>query len=220
MEGTVSWRITRPLRAVRRAQRTRLRSAPDVQSLDSLTAASVEHAVALRLEQCSMLFASSAGSPSPGIRSLDESLAKLEAVLASTPVPHPTGAWLALLCLTGSYPLGEDVEEVGRSWVSEGPHGVVEVLTQAFREALRTRSTSADRLDIVRGQVVVDVTRIASSDLHTGVQRVAREAVTRWVRNHPSTCLAFFDSERSVFRLLQRRERPSPAMAGGARRFG
>lgn len=48
---------------------------------------------------------------------------------------------------------------------------------------------------------------MASSALHTGIQRVAREVVTRWVRDHPGTLLAFFDDSHHVYRLLEREER-------------
>lgn len=201
MKSTLSWRITKPLRAIRRAPRRRL--AQRRGSRERLfDAARLEAAFETRLRDCLTVVTDQPPSSSSGLRT---TLTAFGAAAGSLSVP--SAAWLGLLCATGSYPEEERQADAARVLRSEGAQAFVEHLDLAFRAALEANAASDRLLDVVSGEIVVDVSQVASSDLHTGVQRVAREAVARWIHAQPSLRLAFFDESANVLRLLADEEK-------------
>lgn len=214
MESTLSWRITRPLRAVRRTQRRRQAArasrhdpvdkardeAPSEARLRDL--ARYEAAFETRLRDCLHVVWHPPAAGAPGLE------ATLSAFGAAAESLSPLStAWLGMLCATGSYPSAERQAEAARVLRSEGGPAFVDHLNGVFRSALEDDTASDRLLDVVSDQVVVDVSQVASSDLHTGVQRVVREAVARWIQTQPSLRLAFFDERANVLRLLDDEER-------------
>ena len=209
MESTLSWRATRPLRVLRRAQLRRSAPEPDLQRpATSAASARLRSAFAARLDACTALLESDERpSRLDTAQSLEEALARFRAAIASTSASHASVAWLALLCVTGSYPLEADVNSAVRVLRMDGADELVQRMAETFRVALKTNATSESLLDIASDEVLIDVTRIVSSDLHTGIQRVAREVVSRWIKTHPTAQLACYDEQGDVLRRLASQER-------------
>jgi len=114
--------------------------------------------------------------------------------------------WLLLAGFLGQYPLADDVRMVRRRlrMVDEAV---------AFRVVLAAGSALplgfADpeiELEVVVGRVVVDVDFCAKYRHNTGVQRVVRETVSRWDRDHEVRLVAFTATGSSM-RTLSDEER-------------
>lgn len=205
MEATLSWRITKPLRTMRRAQ---LRRRTHDQPKNASDEPGLQSAFAARLQDCSALLEgfeqASSACPVPPVH---EALIRFGRATETTLAPSAAVAWLALLCVTGSYPLEQQVAEADRTLRSDGADGLIGLIERRFHAALSAGTVSTRELDVVSGGVVVDVSQLASSNIHTGIQRVAREAVTRWICARPSVRLAFFDTNAGALRLLSTAER-------------
>jgi FkbM family methyltransferase len=216
MAATVSWRITRPLRGVRRVQKALLRS--------SAPAASVAESVPEELEEklpavgrydirphlaglarridaiCSLL--APGGPPS---RDPTEAFTTLKSALQRSSIDSTAQGWLLAVAATGSYPTETEMRAVARTLRAKGPEGVVRLLEQRFTEELAERGELPD-LDIVDGLVLIDVSHTAMYDLHTGIQRVVRECASRWLAQ-PVTDLIHWDHRDRSAKRLHERER-------------
>lgn len=201
IEKTVSWRVTRPLRAVRGIQR-RLRGGPDL-SADAESREASYEAFAARLAQVSDLLAPVPAEKRCDVRSIDRAIDSFaDAVSASSATPDAT-AWLALLTVDGSYPGPDEVDSASRLLRSAGP--------RALGEALRGRALDSEfpttvLLDIVRDATIVDASMIVTSDLHTGIQRVARELTSRWIQEQQPLHIAYFDDHAGALKLVSAEE--------------
>ena len=205
MEATLSWRITKPLRTMRRAQ---LRRRTDDRPENVLDEGRLEFAFATRLQHCSALLEGLEGASSARpVPPLHDGLIQFGTATEKTSAPSVASAWLALLCVTGSYPLEHEVAEAGRTLRSDGADGLIGLIERRFHAAVSAGTVSTRELDVVSGGVVVDATQLASSNIHTGIQRVAREAVAYWIRTRPSVRLAYFDRDAGALRLLSTAER-------------
>jgi glycosyltransferase involved in cell wall biosynthesis len=102
-------------------------------------------------------------------------------------------AWLLLTAVAGAYPLGDDVRAVRRRAELDGAREVTfELLDRARLLASRHR-TAHCAMTVATG-VVVDLDACARSDFHNGIQRVARETVKAWGREHDLTPVAWTDT--------------------------
>jgi Glycosyl transferases group 1 len=111
--------------------------------------------------------------------------------------------WLALAVLTGRFPDRTTVVELARA--SEFDHG--ESLWQAVAD-LTTDESAAWQVRMATNEVLVDVAHTASTVLTTGIQRVARETTSRWLRDHECTPVSWsrdFQSLRELTVLERRR---------------
>ncbi|MFP5218809.1 MAG: glycosyltransferase [Actinomycetes bacterium] len=89
--------------------------------------------------------------------------------------------WLALAVLTGRLPLEEEVVETLRRLRLDGPGAALGPAVAAAVAPTRP----VVRVEVVVGEVVVDVHHTSRTGLATGIQRVARETARRWNRDHP-----------------------------------
>ncbi len=98
--------------------------------------------------------------------------------------PDRDAVWLLLVALSATFPLAEEVRDTQRQlelasvsestlWLLEWAHAV-----SSLRESGRYQ------MRVVTGGVVVDVDYTAKHNLQTGIQRVVRRLVPRWVRDH------------------------------------
>ena len=205
IQSTVSWRITRPLRAVRRLQRGATRPR-EVRSLDarSVDRDDLERAVASRLAASARLLMDphqplgATGEPA----SLGAALDDLREALGSDGVRAEAAAWLILTAVDGRYPPERDVEHVAQVFRTIGRGHLMQTVARHAKAAISAASTTDAGLDVIADSVVIDVSQIASSDLHTGVQRVARECVSHWLRAGLPLHLSYFDNDRGGLRLL------------------
>ena len=137
---------------------------------------------------------------------LGEALDAFESALAVATVPERAKAWIAIVAAESSYPRERSVARVARRLRMEGPSSVRSELVSRFENALRRRSATTAELDVRRDRVVVDVTHTVSNSLHTGIQRVVRETVSRWVDAGLPVDLVHFDFSTESPVLLARSE--------------
>ncbi|GAA4686719.1 glycosyltransferase family 4 protein [Frondihabitans cladoniiphilus] len=100
--------------------------------------------------------------------------------------PDPTVSYVFLACLQQRIPRSSEIVEFTRSWRLDG---VEEPLLAAWGSS---RPKPGVRVVVASG-VVVDVTETGRSAFTTGIQRVTRESVTRWVRDHDDVDLVSWD---------------------------
>lgn len=92
--------------------------------------------------------------------------------------------WLLWTALAGAYPTSDELLAARRFLQLTGPaDGVAWLLEAAYAAVLNAGAPTAE-LEVVADAVVVDVDFCATSSHHTGIQRVVRETVPRWARDH------------------------------------
>src|SRR5207344_3187164 len=107
----------------------------------------------------------------------------LEAALRDSAVPTRAKAWLALVAADGSYPDKPTVDRTARLLRMEGPRAVTGEVLRRFTSAVEAGRRTTAGLEIVHDGIVVDVSHTVSHDLHTGIQRVVRETISRWLED-------------------------------------
>jgi glycosyltransferase involved in cell wall biosynthesis len=114
--------------------------------------------------------------------------------------------WLLLVGLSGSFPIEEDVLEFARRLELDGPARSTIWLLERAHQLASTVGSPLDVIDVVTDSMVVDVNYVAQHDLHTGIQRVARETLPRWVLSRDIT-LAVWTASQAAMRGLDETER-------------
>jgi FkbM family methyltransferase len=211
MKATVSWRVTRPLRAVRGAQRSLgpRRASATGQPLDGRQAGvdrNLASALARRFVQATetLLPDEELGSR----HNVEEALDAFEEALTSSTAPDRAKAWLSLVAVDGAFPGERSVEHFARMLRMEGAGQVCEELRDRFAHSVAHGRAAVGELDVRRNEVIVDVTHTAmASDLHTGIQRVVRETVARWINTGRPMDLIRFDLRLPTARILSTEER-------------
>lgn len=113
--------------------------------------------------------------------------------------------WLVLTALSASFPTPDELVHAVRHLREAGPiRALGELLRLGYRRALDSGEPQLE-MDVVSGAVVVDVDFCATSDLHTGIQRVVRETVPRWERDH-EMILVGWTTNHGAFRGLETSE--------------
>lgn len=117
------------------------------------------------------------GQPVDG--SLADRLSRL--VEAAGARADAAGVWLLSVAVTGALPLHDDVLAVRRILdLESGPRAVRQVLA-ALRPLIVASGGLDRRMTLVEGGVVVDVGFSATHEHNTGIQRVVRETMARWL---------------------------------------
>lgn len=126
----------------------------------------------------------------------------LDAVVASI-FDDPGGGrlWLLLVAAWSVYPTAEDVEEARRRLEVSSQTDFTLWLLRSSLEYAVTSGVPASELEIVDTHPVVDVHFSARSDLTSGIQRVVRETMSRWVDVHDLTLVAWTDAGGAMRRL-------------------
>jgi glycosyltransferase involved in cell wall biosynthesis len=97
-------------------------------------------------------------------------------------VTNRSHMWLILSTLSGRFPDEETVIETSRRCELDGPGALWAVLAE-----LTTEESAGWDVRVASGLVLADVAHTVSTQLTTGIQRVARETVRRWVRDRKVT---------------------------------
>ena len=105
----------------------------------------------------------------------------LQAVERALQDGGPHEAWLALAVLTARLPMPAQVAELVRESRLDGP---LRSLGAAFCRAAPADGTPWPQVEVVSGQVLVDVHDTSRNPVPTGIQRVARQATSRWQQDH------------------------------------
>lgn len=128
-----------------------------------------------------------AGEPTEG--------AGLQRFLHAASRPTARGAaWLGLVAATGRYPSPDELQRAERAL----RHGTesLGVMLQTMHDGADSKARSA-QLRPLTGRVLIDVTNTARTDLHTGIQRVVKEAASRWFTDSRAVAVAW-DPARQV----------------------
>lgn len=115
------------------------------------------------------------------------------------------GLWLLLTALTAALPDADELQAAQRARDLHPSGEFAAWLLAAGFEVAATRGSPASELDVVVDAVVVDVDFTARHKLHTGIQRVVRETVPRWHRDHPLV-LAAWTQQGGAMRALRPEE--------------
>ena len=212
IEATISSRVTRPLRSLRRTQ-VRLSKPlhkpahrPDdaeVSSQLSTPPAELEPRSLAGwyrpLPHCNR----SRPSPPQPMALIPSTLGRCSSGRSeSSNVPTRAKAWLALVAADGAYPDKLSLDRTARRLRMEGPSAVGDEVVRRFGEAATRGRRSTAGLQVVDHGVVVDVSHTVSHDLHTGIQRVAARRCSRWLGAGRPVSLVHFDASAMCPRLL------------------
>lgn len=220
---TLSWKVTKPLRVVRRAARLKSPDRSSVEEVrlpaepDSVTQVQVNRVPSgrndgltgsfwRRVDMVTSLLDQAASEPSS---SFGDAIRRFEEIVESSSESPTTKAWLAMVSILGSYPDDLMLEQATRAFRRNGGIGLTELMFANLDVAARQPGTLHSELEIARHQVLIDVSHTAAHDLHTGIQRVVRESASRWLRQpdvHPvqwnfstNSAKALSDDERDRF---------------------
>jgi glycosyltransferase involved in cell wall biosynthesis len=127
--------------------------------------------------------------------------------------PSHAETWLLLTAVAAAIPGEEDVLEFVRRLELDGPPRATRWLLQSSLTLASTVGSPLARLDIVTRTVLVNVDFVAQNDLHTGIQRVVRETVSRWNRDH-SISLCVWTASGAALRGLTAKEQERAAYWG------
>ncbi|WP_290801933.1 glycosyltransferase family 1 protein [Herbiconiux sp.] len=109
-------------------------------------------------------------------------------------------SYLAIAVINGAVPNPRRVEALTRRWRLEGLAVLLKTeCDRANRNRLIVKKNSSPVR--VSGGVIVDVTDTGRSTFTTGIQRVARETLTRWVGLHEVQCVSWTQDGRSLHRV-------------------
>ncbi len=110
--------------------------------------------------------------------------------------------WILHVALVSRFPSMEELAHFTARLALDGATSVIDELRRTgLSDTQRWASTAPMR--IVTGPVI-DASHTAFHNLHTGIQRVVREVVPRWLAEHDEATLVVFDDRVPVYR------RPTP----------
>jgi glycosyltransferase involved in cell wall biosynthesis len=109
--------------------------------------------------------------------------------------------WLLMTAVSGAMPDSEELQAAARARDLTDSGDFARWLLEAGYEAAGARGSAGLEMDVVRDAVVVDVDFAAQHELHTGIQRVVRETVPRWHRQHAITLVAWTEPGGAMRRL-------------------
>lgn len=204
LRATVSWRVTAPLRTVRRRRPRRPVTTPvdlvgtgDASLAVDLRAASTDPAAhgstpevlafRRRLVEAAALLeadrATAGGSARAGAVDVVDAdpFERFAVALESSEAPLLARAWLGHVVATASFPDEDTLRSGGRALRRLGARGFTDHLIDRFVAAVGSGGARPVGLDPVVDGVVTDVTHTAQHDLQTGIQRVVRETCSRWL---------------------------------------
>lgn len=123
-------------------------------------------------------------------------------------------SWLALAVLSAELPLEAEVVDFTRRVRIDGASAALADVIGARGGRMRLPAIDQRRVEIVTSGVVVDVDHTSTVEFATGIQRVVRETVRRWVRDHEPV-LVGWTADATALRRLSDSER-STAVSGAA----
>lgn len=156
------------------------------------------------------------------VRTLAPSVEPLSSVEALTgqlsvllPAPSDREVWLVLAVLRGTLPRREDVVDGRRRARLGGTAGLLRHAASTIASDRVFARFHHPDVQVVVGAVVIDVHHTARTGLATGIQRVVRQSIARWSRDH-EVLLAGWDSTHESLVLLTP-EQSRNAVAGDVR---
>lgn len=123
-------------------------------------------------------------------------LAELVAELHAA--PSMPGLWLLFTAVAAAFPVEAELVEARRVLEHATPDEAVAHLLDACYLATRNGGAPDADMDVLVDRVVVDVDFCARNEHHTGIQRVVRETVPRWTRDHDPVLVAWTDAHGAM----------------------
>lgn len=142
------------------------------------------------------------------LTSIDALAGQLSVLL---PSPTDREVWLVLAVLRGTLPRPEDVIEGRRRARIDG---TAALLTHAASSIASKRVFARFHhpdVEVIIGGVVVDVHHTARTGLATGIQRVVRQSIARWNRDHEILLAGWDSTHESLVRLTPEQSRNAVA---------
>lgn len=134
-------------------------------------------------------------------KSLEEAVGAFERAADTSAVSPLAKGWLAMVAVVGSYPDEATLERAALAFRRSGGRGLGEMMLAQVETASRDSTILESALEVVRNAVLVDVSHTAAHDLHTGIQRVVREVVSRWLHRPDVVLVQWNFSTSSIKRL-------------------
>ncbi len=211
LHRTLSWRVTKPLRSVRR-RTSRPVALPTTSTTNQdgtepsaeIDVERFERAMARRLLQVAELIhgPTAEALSDTGIDAFEVIRGSIEA----TDLPPLTIAWLVLVACGAAYPNEGELAMAGQALRVDGTSTLLEHGKRFFADCRRFGRTTDLDLEIVTDAVVIDISHTAGHNLHTGIQRVVRETVTRWINGQPDLVVAHWEFVANSPRRLSAEE--------------
>ena len=133
--------------------------------------------------------------PASGTRSAVQTL--LDAL---RPLDH-AGAWLMVAVISGRLPSTEQVLAAVRYAEADGMVSALRVAIWSGPTARLLDPGPFPEVRVLRRAVLVDVHHTAEASFATGIQRVTRESVRRWVPSHQPTLIGWHSDLRALREL-------------------
>jgi glycosyltransferase involved in cell wall biosynthesis len=115
--------------------------------------------------------------------------------------PGADALWLLLTAMSAAMPDAEELRAALRARDLCGPADFGTWLLEAAYASAGARGATGLEMDVLVDAVVVDVDFTARHELHTGIQRVVRETLPRWRRDHEITPVAWTEEGGAMRRL-------------------
>lgn len=136
--------------------------------------------------------------PDPGQDAMNLLTAMVDSVHTSGDVQR---LWLLWTALCSAFPDSDQLLEARRYLELADADGSAAWLLDVAYDAVLNAGTPTAEMDVVEDAVVVDVDFCATNDHHTGIQRVVRETVPRWVRDHELLLVGWTTASGALRRL-------------------
>ena len=207
---SVSWRITKPLRFPQWLRRRRASRDPAPEpKLQPAVNSSTPSRRTTRDRRLVERFCDRLGvvtnllDPTQTLdaKSLAEAVGAFERAADTAAVSPLAKGWLAMVAVVGSYPDETTLDRAALAFRRRGGRGLGEMMLTQLERASRDSTILESALEVVSDAVLVDVSHTAAHDLHTGIQRVVREVVSRWLRRPDVVLVQWNFSTSSVKRL-------------------
>lgn len=129
--------------------------------------------------------------------------ARLIFALCDSAVANPSNSriWLLLTGIGAAYPTRDEVDDARRFIELSPPEQVAEYLLETCLHRIRQSGEPTATVEVVIGQVIVDVDFTSRHDLHTGIQRVVRQTLPFWNADRQITTAAWTRNQGTL-RLL------------------
>ena len=114
------------------------------------------------------------------------------------PNPSIPGLWLLFTAVAAAFPDADELVEARRFFEHATPDEAAVYLLDACYIATRNGGTPTAHMDVVVERVLVDVDFCARNEHHTGIQRVVRETMPRWTRDHDLLLVAWTDAHGAM----------------------
>ncbi|PPH21616.1 glycosyltransferase family 1 protein [Rathayibacter toxicus] len=123
------------------------------------------------------------------------------------PEPDDREIWLVLAVLRGTLPRPENVIEGRRRARLDGTAALLSHTVSSIESNRIFARFHHPVVDVMTGAVVVDVHHTARTGLATGIQRVVRQSIARWARDHEILLVGWDSTHEALVRLTPEQSR-------------